>query len=188
MSAQSAKRAPARASVSCLPIARANRRLDVPAHVEVALDLDAQRIAGLHKVFEDHIDDMLVKNFYLAKRIDVKLQTLQFDAALVRRVLQPNRGKVGKIRERTNAGELWNVEFDLNLAAGKFISESVERIEIHLRARRRLNVEALWVWWRQFWLLRSHSIYLNANSPETARSEIKNNIRARVGGRSAKAY
>ena len=56
------------------------------ADVEVAFDLDAQRIAGGDEVFENDVDDVLVKDLHVAKRVDVELQTLQLDAALVRNV------------------------------------------------------------------------------------------------------
>ncbi len=49
------------------PVARPHGRLDVSAHIKVAFDLHVDRIAGLHKVFEDHVDYVLVKNLHLAK-------------------------------------------------------------------------------------------------------------------------
>jgi hypothetical protein len=50
--------------------------LDVSANVEVALDVDAQGVAGGDEVFEDDVDYVLVENFYVAERIYVELQTL----------------------------------------------------------------------------------------------------------------
>ena len=115
--------------------------------MEIAFDLHLQWITCAYEIVEDDIDDMLVKDLHFAKRIDIELQTFQFNAALVWRVLQTNRGKVWKIREGTNASELGDVELDFDLATGKLVSEGVERIEIHLRARRRADVEALLIWW-----------------------------------------
>jgi len=57
----------------CLIVFCPYGRLDIAAHVKVAGDLHASWIAGVHKVFEDHIDDMLVKNLHVAKRIDIQL-------------------------------------------------------------------------------------------------------------------
>ena len=48
-------------------VIRAHGRFDVPAHVKVAFDLDAQRIAGFHKVFEHDVDYVLVKNLHVAE-------------------------------------------------------------------------------------------------------------------------
>ena len=151
---------------------RAHRRLDISAHVKVAFDLNAQRIAGFHKVFENHVDYMLVKNLHVAKRIDVELQTLQFDAAFVRNVLKANGRKVGKVRERADAGELRHLELDLDFAAGKLVRKSVERIELHLCARRRANIETLLIWFRQVWLRADMPLIdptILATTAETAR-------------------
>src|SRR3989442_309951 len=133
-----------------LSIVRPHRRFDIPAHVEVTFNIDAQRIAGFHKVFENHINRVFVKDFYLAKRVDVELQTLQFDATLVRHILDPNRRKVRKVREGTDASKLRHFKLNLDLAAGKLIRKSVERIKVHLFARRRANIKTLNISWREF--------------------------------------
>jgi hypothetical protein len=52
---------------SLLLITRTHHRLNIAANVEVAFNLDTQRVTGAHKVFEDHVDYMLVKDFYVAK-------------------------------------------------------------------------------------------------------------------------
>src|SRR5438477_3700423 len=114
-------------------IARPNRCFDVAADVEVAFDFYAQRITGGDKIFEDQVDDMLVKDFYVAERINVELQTLQLDAAFIRNILEPDRGKIRKVRKRTDAGELRNFEIYLYLFARILIRKSIERIKIHFR-------------------------------------------------------
>src|SRR5207249_10408790 len=126
----------------------AHCRLNVSAHIEIAFNLYAQRIARVHKIFEDQVDDMLVKNFYVAKRIDVELQTLQLDSTFVRRVLDPNRGKVGEVGERADAGELGYLEIDFDFFSGKLVRKSVEWVKAHLFARCRANVQALLIRWR----------------------------------------
>ena len=50
--------------------------LDISADVEVALDFDAEGIAGGDEVFEDDVDYVLVEDFDVAERIYVELQTL----------------------------------------------------------------------------------------------------------------
>ena len=57
-------------------ITRAHGCFDVAAYVEIAFEFYAERIARVHKIFEDHVDDVLVKNLHVAKRVDVELQTL----------------------------------------------------------------------------------------------------------------
>src|SRR2546423_7338203 len=127
---------------------RPHRRFDIPAHVEVAFNIDAQRIAGFHKVVENDINRVFMKNLHFAKRVDIELQTLQFYATLVRHILDTNRRKIRKVRERTDASELRHLKLNFDLAAGKLIRESVERIKVHLFARLRANFETLNISWR----------------------------------------
>ena len=119
--------------------------LDVAADVEVAFDLDEQRITGGDEVFENDVDDVLVEDFYVTKRVDVELQTLQLDAALVRNVLDADGREIRKVRERADRRKLGNLEIDLDLTAGKLVRERVERKQIHLRSWRRLNIQTLLV-------------------------------------------
>ena len=117
----------------------------VAADVEVAFDVDAQWVAGGDEVFQDDIDYVLVEDLYVAERIDVELQALQLDATLVRDVFDADGGEIGEVREWADCRELRDLEIDLDFAAGKLVRERVERKQVHLRARRRLNVETLLV-------------------------------------------
>ena len=54
-------------SAFCLLVFRAHGRLDVAAYVKVAFDLHSNRIAGFHKVLEDHVDYVFVKDLHFAK-------------------------------------------------------------------------------------------------------------------------
>jgi hypothetical protein len=54
-------------SSSSLLIAGPHDGLYVSAHVKITFDLNAQRIAGGDKVFEDDIDDVLVKDLHVAE-------------------------------------------------------------------------------------------------------------------------
>jgi hypothetical protein len=54
-------------------VTRAHGRLDISPHVKIAFKLYAQGVARVHKIFEDHIDDVLMKDLYVAKGIDVEL-------------------------------------------------------------------------------------------------------------------
>src|SRR5205807_5042174 len=52
---------------SLLSVTSPHSGLDISPHVEIAFDLQAERIASVHKIFEDHVDDVLVKHFHVAK-------------------------------------------------------------------------------------------------------------------------
>ena len=128
----------------------AHNRLDVSADVKVAFDLYTQWITGGDEVFQDDVDDVLVEDLYVAKGIYVKLQALQLDTTFVRNVRDPDRGEVGKIGKRADGCELRDLEIDFDLTARKLVRKRVKRKEIHLRARRGLNVETLLVGLRQW--------------------------------------
>src|SRR5690349_19969651 len=117
--------------------------VDVSAHMKIAFDIHAHRIARDDEFFENDGDDVLVKGLHVDKRDSVQLQTLELDAALVGNVLETDRCEVRKIRERTDRRKLGNFEVDPDLATGKLVGERVELKQGHLRTRRRLNIQAL---------------------------------------------
>src|SRR5947209_5569519 len=153
----------------CLIVTGAHDRLDVAADVEVAFDLDFHGVARRDEVFEDDVDDMLVENLHVAERVDVKFQALEFDAALRRDVLDAKGREVREVGERADAGELRQLEADAYLTARIFIGEGVERVEVHLLARRRAYVEALLVRGRRAGLGRLHLVYSLNSSPNLNR-------------------
>ena len=120
----------AHCSLSYVP--RSYNRLDVPANVKVAFKLHTQGVTSPDEVLENNVDDVFMKDLHLSKRIDVELQTLQFNASLIRNILQANGGEIGKIGKRTDGSELGDLEVDLYLATRKLIGEGVERKQIHL--------------------------------------------------------
>jgi hypothetical protein len=145
----------------CNPASRfdvtgAHDGLDVSADVEVAFKVDAQRIAGGDEVFQDDVDYVLVEDFYVAEGVYVELQTLQLDTTLVWNVCDPDGGEVGEVGERADGRKLRNLEIDFNLAARKLVSERVQRKQIHLRSRRRLNIKTLLIWRRQWTFVNGH--------------------------------
>jgi hypothetical protein len=86
---------------------------------------------------------MLVKDLHVAKRIDIELQTLQFDATLVWNILEPDSGEIREVGKGADSREFRNLEIDLYFASRKFISESVEGNQVHLFAWCRANVKTL---------------------------------------------
>ena len=109
-------------------------------YVEITLDLNSQRIARGDKIVEDHIDNVFVKDLYVAERIDVEFQALEFDAAFVGNVFELDDSEVGEIRERANGGELRHLELDPDLFARIFVAERIKRKKLHLLARSGANV------------------------------------------------
>ena len=109
--------------------------LDVSAHVKVAFDVDAQWIAGRDEVFQNDVDDVLVEDFYVAKGVDVELQAFQLNTGFVWNVLDSNDGEIRKVGERADSRELRYLEIDFDFVAGKLVRKSLEREEVHLRAR-----------------------------------------------------
>ena len=124
-------------------------RFDVSTNVEVAFDFHSQWIARGDEVFEDDVDHVLVENLHVTERVYVELQAFQFDTTFVGNVFEPDRGEVWKVGEWANRCELGDLEIDFDLVAGKFVRKRVQRKQIHLRTRRRLNVETLLVWRQQ---------------------------------------
>jgi len=53
----------------CFPflVTCAHGCFDVAAHIEVAFEFDAEGIAGIHKIFQDDVDDVLVKDFHFTE-------------------------------------------------------------------------------------------------------------------------
>ena len=100
---------------------------DISANVKVAFDLHTQRIASLHKVFENDVDYVLVENLHVSKRVDIELQTLELNAKLVGNVFDSDSGEIRKVRERADGRELGDFEADPYFASGKFVGESSER-------------------------------------------------------------
>ena len=53
--------------LSLLPVFSPYDGLDVPSYMKIAFDLHGQRIARLHEVFQDHVDNVFMENLHVAK-------------------------------------------------------------------------------------------------------------------------
>jgi len=124
-------------------VAGADDGLNVSPNMKITFDFDLQRIACLNEIFEEDIDDVLVKDFHFAKRIDVELQTFQLDASFVWNVFKPDDCEVREIREGTDRRELRHFKLDPDLTSDKLVREGIERVQTHFFTRRRLDIEAL---------------------------------------------
>jgi hypothetical protein len=121
--------------------------------------VDFEGVAGGDEVFEDDVDDVLVEDLDVAERVDVELEALELDAALVRDVFEPEGGEVREVGEGADAGELGQLEADADLAPLVLVGEGVERVEVHLRARGGADVEPLLVRGRQRLCGRRHGVF-----------------------------
>ena len=111
--------------------------------MKIALDLCLQRIAGFHKIFENDIYHVLVKDLYFAKRIDIELEAFELDAPLVGNIFKADHSEIRKFGEWTDGRELGHLELYPDLSAGKLVRERIERVQIHFLTRRRLDIEVL---------------------------------------------
>jgi hypothetical protein len=117
------------------PIRTADDGLDVSADIEVAFDINSDRIGRADEVCEDTIHDVLVKDLQGPERIDVELERFQLDAQLVRNVVDLYCGEVRKIRERTDRSELRTGERNVYLLALVLVLERIQVGEIHRLGR-----------------------------------------------------
>ena len=116
-------------------IARPHHRLNVSPDMKVAFNLNLQRITCGNEVLEDDVGYMLVEDFDVPERVDVELQTLQLNAALVGNVLEANCGEVGEVGKGADCRELSYLEVDPDFLTGKLIRKGVQRKQVHLFAR-----------------------------------------------------
>jgi hypothetical protein len=108
--------------------------------VKVALEFDSQRITSCYKVFQNDIHHMFVEDLHVPERINVQLQTLQFDATLIGNIFDADGCEVRKVGERADGSEFRYFEVNSDLSARELIGKGVEGKEIHFSARRRTNV------------------------------------------------
>ena len=90
-----------------------NDRLNVSTDGKVANYFDLPRIQEFNQIIQNPIRDVFMKDLFLAKRINIEFQGLEFDAPLIWYIGDIDRRKVWISTARTNAGEF---------GAGKFYS------------------------------------------------------------------
>jgi hypothetical protein len=119
--------------------------LNVSAYVKVAFDLRTQRFARLHKVLKNDIHNVFVEDLNVPKRVDIEFQTLEFNAALVRNIVEFYGCEIREVRKGTDGSELRDFEADLYLAPRKLVGERIERVKLHFLARRGADIKGLLV-------------------------------------------
>jgi hypothetical protein len=82
------------------------------AGAEVSFDVGPNGIAGLHNVFEDLVDDILLEDAEIAVGEEIFLPRLEFEAALTRHVAELDDAEVGQSGLGTDRGKLGIVDED----------------------------------------------------------------------------
>src|SRR5207244_1027157 len=85
-------------------------------------------LTGRHKVIEQSVDKVFVKNTLIPKALQIKFQRFELDAAFGRRVSECNLSKIGLPCLRTKARELRADDFDGIVPAGVLIGECLQLV------------------------------------------------------------
>lgn len=74
---------------------RHHRGIQAPAYIETCREAGIPRCHGLHQIIQNLIGDRFVKGTLIAVGPHIEFQGLEFDAQLVRDVVEEKRGKIG---------------------------------------------------------------------------------------------
>ena len=80
------------------------------------------------KIVQDAIGNVFVKDPFIAKLLQIKLQTFQLDTLLIRHVSEDKRSEIGLTRLGAHRGELGTLNLDMVVPIGKGIVETLELI------------------------------------------------------------
>jgi hypothetical protein len=103
-----------------------------------------------------------MKDLHVAKRIDVKLQTLEFDTTFIGNILEPDSREIREVGKGADSREFSDLKIDPYLATRKLISEGVDGDQIHLFAWGRANVKILLISGRERTLSDCHELLLDS--------------------------
>ena len=103
-------------------------RRNSAARSPVAFERQAKWLADLYKVIQDAVCDIFVEDALVAKFLQIKLETLQFDAHFSGNVAKDQCPKVGLTGFGANRCELGAGNLDLVLSVGKTILENLELV------------------------------------------------------------
>ena len=106
--------------------------MDAAAHIEVAYHRDFARPARADEIVENPIDHRLMKHAFIAIGPKVKFQSFEFDAMLIRHVVDFDRGKIGLAGLRANAGKFRALHVDFIVALRPRIGK---RFDLFARSR-----------------------------------------------------
>jgi hypothetical protein len=103
-----------------------NNGVNAAAHVEIADHGHLPGLTGSHEIVEDPVDHVFVKRALVAEGPKVKLHRFEFEAQLIRHVLDADRSEVWLPRAWTYAGELGAFHADLVISPAPGIGKGFQ--------------------------------------------------------------
>ena len=101
---------------------------DTAARREFAPDLDILRVHERDEVLHDSVHAILVEIAVIAEREQIEFQALALHHALIRHVVDVDRGEIGLPRDRAEARELRAVELHEVIVFGMLVLEGLEHL------------------------------------------------------------
>ena len=101
---------------------------DTAARREFAPDLDILRVHERDEVLHDSVHAILVEIAVIAEREQIEFQALALHHALIRHVVDVDRGEIGLTRDRAEARELGAVELHEVVVFGMFVLEGLQHL------------------------------------------------------------
>ena len=80
------------------------------------------------EIVQDAIGDVFVKDAFIAKLLQIKLQAFQLDTLLIRHVSEDQRSEIGLTGLGAHRGKLGTFNLDMVVTIGKGIVETFELI------------------------------------------------------------
>ncbi len=101
---------------------------DAATRRECGHQLDRTRLENLNQIIENAIGDSLIEHPLIAKSLQIKLETLQFDAPFIRYISQRECRKIWLSRLRTDRSELGTNRLNGVVSLRRWILESLQGI------------------------------------------------------------
>ena len=108
-------------------VRRRDDRLHAAAHREIADDGHAPRLTGFDEIVEDRVGRRLEEDAAITEAEHVVLQRFQLDAPIARYVGNAYFAEVRQTGFRTDGGELWAADRDLEVAFRTWIRKCLDR-------------------------------------------------------------
>jgi hypothetical protein len=105
---------------------------DAAAGAEDAFDYGPNWVGGLDDVFEDLVDDVLLKDAEVAVAVEIFLERFEFEAALAGHVADGENAEVGQAGFGADAGQFGVVDF--NLVAGELVAPGFDGGKLEIEA------------------------------------------------------
>jgi len=109
-----------------------NSGCDSAARAEYTANHGPDGVTGLYDVFENLVDDVLLKDSQIAIAEEVFLQRFQLEASAARHVADGEGAKIGQAGLGTNGGQFRIVDHDF--VAGELILPGFDRGKVEIKA------------------------------------------------------